>query len=1072
MAAVQPNPTGLSTSTKLPPPSHARTFSKSRSPSRSPTRKAQFAARELDPLLKDLTPESTLEALQATDALAGNQAEHNAIARSISDASKTERELGIRAAIAAKKLREWSEEVTSWSWPSSQDRAWGAGFVPPSTSEQERNPKYLGSLPGSVVKQREDRLDEIWDAIDTLGMDDIKDYVFSSHHPASKNAAKEPTSGYGRMRDFTALVTATVIQALPVLANLHLLLETWSVRLTVLRQIPNLLSALEQVKLALATINEIVNDEQKSRKLTKRELETGKVMFGNQVSNLGKRVDTLLDLLEDQQDSLPQAWIDSLEDIENKYAEWVAQAEKVVFRNQMAGNDISNRDTIQDAAPTQAPLPDSVGPSPRKLRENEHSYLDQTQTHPGHSLPAQELNVVKRKPVLEINSKAEHRHRRGISELSVAESTLSSYSFENAEIIDATATPVMPSPRISIIDHSFPVGQNGTTSWMANRSLVRPGIIQRASTASVGIVPKEQIREVVLRRSASHDLLSSRQSSASTIHPALQGSTASSSAIVTPSFELGDPLLHGDKPDQSLTPLATSPSPSLRVDPLSLKGRELAEDLFVQRPIVPRRSSKRLSMPLLNAPRRPKTPPQTLLPGNDEAPAGSGMPPAATPASRAKREETFDEKLKSILASIPTKIRLTQGSDSDSSGPGSQNSSRNSSPTHALKLSPVRDKSGRNGTASSGIRVYHLRGGRSRDAPPLKLYVRAVGEHGERVMVRVGGGWADLAEYLREYSLHHGGRGLQERKLEVASFPGIKTSKSSSSSIGPGIMPAQGKTTVASKDFDFGLDEGPMSPEKRELEKNPWRPPPMPIGTHPNVALARSTPTTQSKTRGSTPTPTLAPPTQPRPSSRISTTVTTTPANTTTTTLGNSYTPLGGAGPVPQNRRVTSQTFGRTSSNEAWVEGMVNRARVVSGGQSHHQHPTHNPTQHTNTNTNPAPRTNGNTTTVSTPTTVITTTFSSSRNHGSLPSRRFSSWSTMPSSTPAQSVNTSIRPSAVSSPQGSQLSKTSSGSSGSFATANTSKFGTRSDTDKKKSRMSLSDVGGIRRVFLRKKSDK
>ncbi|KAK5094921.1 hypothetical protein LTR70_003764 [Exophiala xenobiotica] len=1044
MAAGQPhpNPTDLTVSTKLPPSSHARTFSKSRSPSRSPTRKAQFAARELDPLLKNLSPDSILEALQATNALGGNQAEHNAIAKSISDASEAERELGIRAAVAAKKLREWTEEVTSWPWPGSQDRAWGAGFVPPTTDEQGATPAYCGSLPKDLVKQREDRLDEIWDAIDTLGMDEIKDYVFSSHQPGSRSASNKPMSAYGRMRDFTALVTATVIQALPVLANLHNLLESWSIRLTVLRQIPDLLTALHQVKLALETINEIVQDDQKSRKLTKRELDTGKVIFGDKVSNLGKRVDNMLDLLEGQEDSLPRAWIDSLEDIENKYADWVAQAEKVVLRNQMGGHVAASRSSTPHATPVKAPPPESVNPSSSKMEEGAQNL--QSRIPPDHSSPGREITVVKRKPLLEINPKAEPGHRRGVSEVSMANSMLSNYSLENAEIIDATATPVMPSPRISVIDHTFPGAKNGTSSWMTSgnndpsHSPPRPAIIQRASTASVGFVPKEQIRKVMLRRS---------------------DSSATPSTVVSPSFELGDPLLSSSGPYQSMTPLVLSPSPSLRVDPLSLKGRELAQDPIVRRPLVPRRSSKRLSMPLLDPPKRPLSPTRALPMANIEPSANSIMPPPATSSDKVKREETFDDKLKNILASMPTKIRLTAGSDSGSSGTSSQTSSRASSPTHALKLSPVRDKSGRNGTASSGIRVYHLRRGKSRDAPPLKLYVRAVGENGERVMVRVGGGWADLAEYLREYSLHHGGRSLQDRKLEVAGYPSSNHSKSSNGSLRPAIMPADKKPTVADQDFDFGLKDRPTSPEKEELESNPWRPPPMPIGTHPDVALARSGTysTPPNKTRGSTPTP------QARPSSRVATTVTTTPSITTTTTSNNRYTPLGGAGPVAQNRRATSQIFTRTPSNDAWVEGMVNQARSVSGSQAHHQHSA----QHGNTT--PTSNTRNNTTVVTTPTTVTTTMVSSARKYGSLPSRRFSSWSTVPAASPTTSVNTSVRPAIISSPQGSQLSQTSSGSSRSYVTANASKTNVKNEKDRRKSR---TDFSGIRRVFLRKKSDK
>ena len=49
--------------------------------------------------------------------------------------------------------------------------------------------------------------------------------------------------------------------------------------------------------------------------------------------------------------------------------------------------------------------------------------------------------------------------------------------------------------------------------------------------------------------------------------------------------------------------------------------------------------------------------------------------------------------------------------------------------------------------------LYHLH--RTDGKAPTKLYIRLVGKNGERAMVRVGGGWEDLAEYLKRYVAHH-----------------------------------------------------------------------------------------------------------------------------------------------------------------------------------------------------------------------------------------------------------------------------------------------------------------------------
>jgi hypothetical protein len=91
-----------------------------------------------------------------------------------------------------------------------------------------------------------------------------------------------------------------------------------------------------------------------------------------------------------------------------------------------------------------------------------------------------------------------------------------------------------------------------------------------------------------------------------------------------------------------------------------------------------------------------------------------------------------------------------------------------------LTLSPVKNEfdsiaSGRKSAAASrtdnDIKLYHLT--QPGKEQPVKLFIRRVGENGERVMVRVGGGWADLGEYLRQYAEHHGRRTASDGKFEI-----------------------------------------------------------------------------------------------------------------------------------------------------------------------------------------------------------------------------------------------------------------------------------------------------------------
>ena len=85
-------------------------------------------------------------------------------------------------------------------------------------------------------------------------------------------------------------------------------------------------------------------------------------------------------------------------------------------------------------------------------------------------------------------------------------------------------------------------------------------------------------------------------------------------------------------------------------------------------------------------------------------------------------------------------------------------STRSASPLPALTLAPAsREDARRAGvSADAEIQLYHLHSGSG--SAPIKLFVRRVGgaDGAPRVMVRVGGGWADLREYLRAYAEHHG----------------------------------------------------------------------------------------------------------------------------------------------------------------------------------------------------------------------------------------------------------------------------------------------------------------------------
>ncbi|CAG8896730.1 unnamed protein product [Penicillium egyptiacum] len=349
MAASQINPSRPSIRLS-PVHSHSRNNSRSTSLERIPGSVYQ----KLDPLLSNLSPESTLQALTSADAVPSNEkAAHDILSRSISQVSPSERALGIRAAVAAQNLNLWHKEVQSWDWPDQRDAKVGMGFIPPPELHSGGNhipsgllappsntqESYYGSLLASVVGRYERRADEIRDGMDDLNVEELKEHVLNAHIPsrsrpssATSCASVPPPLSYVQLSDFTTVITATILRALPYLSRLNALLATWEVRIFVLRQIPDLLRELSLTRSALDSSLDTLRTPHSSAvgpsELSDASLAADRVKLESAVVAVGRRMDRVLDALEGRPDSLPEQWIDDLEAIESDFAIWVVEADK------------------------------------------------------------------------------------------------------------------------------------------------------------------------------------------------------------------------------------------------------------------------------------------------------------------------------------------------------------------------------------------------------------------------------------------------------------------------------------------------------------------------------------------------------------------------------------------------------------------------------------------------------------------------------------------------------------------------------------------------------------------------
>jgi len=316
-------------------------------------RRQQLVAHELDPLLSDLSPTSTLKALQSVDTVAEAVPRNSAFRNCVAAASTSERAWGIKAALAGKKVREWYRELEAWPWPTASHD--GRNGFEPSTEvlrggkeegiEREAEESSWGSLSARTVQKYEERIEEIRDDMETLELEELKDHIRAIH--LSTNSRRSMygqldasyINGYAHLDDFTAVITATIMQTLPDVSRLNSLLGIWSIRLLVSRQVPGFLDCMEETRIALNSAKKVVGepgfeDSSSEPAINREAFVTMRGVLEKQILEVGQRLDYMLDALEGREDTVPDSWIDGMEAVEADYEDWVVGTEQKVLESE------------------------------------------------------------------------------------------------------------------------------------------------------------------------------------------------------------------------------------------------------------------------------------------------------------------------------------------------------------------------------------------------------------------------------------------------------------------------------------------------------------------------------------------------------------------------------------------------------------------------------------------------------------------------------------------------------------------------------------------------------------------
>jgi hypothetical protein len=710
-----------------------------------------------------------------------------------------EKELASRVVEAAEKLQAWCSQIEQWGWSGCFDAsAAGSRSLADGAASFHEVRQYCASLPQEQVERYEIRLDAIDEEVAAMNVDELKEHVLGIYVGRSRPSSSYSTQSMATltlMDDFQLFVTETLMQTLPYHAKLKQYLRAWSMRLAVFGMIPTFLETMcalgTQMNQAYRPLQNPLSPLLSVSELhqLQAELENTRRILNDHIVKGGRLLDGMLDTLEGSDDMLPDQWIDRFEKDEKDYTNWSVHADRQLFKIKMMVESIPPTTETLLEPPLQAPRFDETAVSAHAQE------VSLPNTAPGSNKTTER----------DLNEETLQTDDRGITSTSLdtdeddSQATTICHPTKPAIVLplESTADPIleqesteasaaMPSDSKS----SNPVVASPRNSTSTVASQLRPDSHGEASSGPSS--PNDENK-----RPLSWDTLASSPQSTS---------MATASATAAETIDTVD--------ERPVTPiLGTRSKRQDSVSSIASSITSASRDLADESPSM-RASTRHLANaphpPLNFAMKKRRGESVTVTdssrsfsaPFSDMENLNISFSPQSSPTkiSNPPRAPTMplDEQISNILDSIPAPIRLTAGPSANAAEiktrhnrqPRSRAATPSLQTAPTLTLAPAEEMTTRKpGAGDPDIKLYHLsQPGKDK---PLKLFIRRVGENGERVMVRVGGGWADLGEYLRGYAEHHGRRTASDGRVEVFGMVGDPASS-------PVMAPATRRASIVS----------------------------------------------------------------------------------------------------------------------------------------------------------------------------------------------------------------------------------------------------------------------------------
>ncbi|KAF2860889.1 hypothetical protein K470DRAFT_257438 [Piedraia hortae CBS 480.64] len=749
------------------------------------------------------------------------------------EVTAADRAIADRAVQACDNLRSWCAELEEWKWP-------GCFVLPDCPSGDE---EFWGSLPAHIVQHYDKRLDEICHGLDAIDVDELKQYALGARKPF--NRFDNPGHGAAPilLDEFIAEFTATLLHILPYFSRLDQLVDMWTVRLSVLRRTPDFLRDLERAKVDLDNAWEAIVSPQTAGKgsnlgsFSREDMTELQRIIQQQVARLGRRVDGFLDALEGRDDVLPDIWIQKLEELENAYADWVVQAEKRVHENEWK----VATDTGHDS--TQEPLPQNLNDTYENDVESDHEHSNDLARLTDE---AAQSGAISHAQSMDGNVKTAQGNFITDPSMPTSEETSISPISDCANSLEGSN----PLRSVRSDDHL------DSPTHSASPNVVSPVLLETMAAVQSCLDESRPCSGVknlcsTSQRSANAD--ESEHSPAETFHSKYTVSSLGSGSLYYEAQEESSPdgniadakvTLEENGADGNISPDIASDENVLHEVSVQDFAKQLRDDDNVEElsftsifkaPHLKLRipgtasdeeinSAAQRALASNTGPSSPASSPSSYFgynvqpdpsspqsgktsqnsPDNVQPTGKLAFPPLSRPIPKRnlatpskKPTDTFDRHVLDVLETLPSHtITFEPRHNSELSAKPRAETLPTPRPkglprrTH-LTLRPADSTPSR--LAKHDSKLYHL--SQTDKDEPIKLYVRIVGED-ERVMVRVGGGWADLAEYLHQYAEHHGSRTVSSGTLELHSAESPRSVRRASPSGGsPIVIDTPGRAT-------------------------------------------------------------------------------------------------------------------------------------------------------------------------------------------------------------------------------------------------------------------------------------